>query len=210
MIQGLFVLNYPSYVYERWHGTLLLFAALLCCVAVNTLLGRIFPHIEGFVLLLHIAGFLAILIPLAVMAPKGSPSSVFAQFTDVAGWNSNGLAWFVGLISSNLPFIGYDGPCHLAEEVRNASTVVPWAIICTVLLNGTLGLAICIAFSFTLGDLPTDLMSATGYDFIQVFFGATNSACWFLGHDSNPHCPRDVCLIWFLGFCIPADLGFRA
>ncbi|KAL2050985.1 hypothetical protein ABVK25_008731 [Lepraria finkii] len=175
MIQGLFVLNYPSYVYERWHGTLLLFAALLCCVAVNTLLGRIFPHIEGFVLLLHIAGFLAILIPLAVMAPKGSPSSVFAQFTDVAGWNSNGLAWFVGLISSNLPFIGYDGPCHLAEEVRNASTVVPWAIICTVLLNGTLGLAICIAFSFTLGDLPTDLMSATGYDFIQVFFGATNS-----------------------------------
>ena len=175
MIQGIFVFNYPSYVYERWHGTLLLFAALICCVAVNTLLGRIFPHIEGFVLLLHIAGFLAILIPLAVMAPKGSPSSVFAQFTDVAGWNSNGLAWFIGLISSNLPFVGYDGPCHLAEEVRNASTVVPWAIICTVLLNGTFGLAICIAFSFTLGDLPTDLMSATGYDFTQVFFGATNS-----------------------------------
>ena len=117
MIQGLFVLNYPSYVFERWHGTLLLFAALLRYVVVNALLGRIFPHIEGFVLLLHISGFLAILIPLAVMAPKGSPSSVFTQFTDVAGWNSNGLAWFVGLISSNLPFIGYDGPCHLAEEV---------------------------------------------------------------------------------------------
>ena len=175
MIQGLLVLNYPSYVYERWQGTLILFAALLCCVIVNTLLGRIFPHIETFVLVLHITGFFAILIPLVVLAPKGSPSSVFAQFTDVAGWKSNGLAWFIGLISSNLPFVGYDGPCHLAEEVRNASTVVPWAMMSTILLNGVLGFAICIAFSFTLGDLETDLMSATEYDFIQVFFGATNS-----------------------------------
>lgn len=175
MIQGLLVLNYPSYVYERWHGTLILFAALLCCVIVNTLLGRIFPHIETFVLVLHIAGFFAILIPLVVLAPRGSPSSVFAQFTDIAGWDSNGLAWFIGLISSNLPFVGYDGPCHLAEEVRNASTVVPWAMISTILLNGALGLAICVAFSFALGDLQTDLMSATEYDFIQVLFGATNS-----------------------------------
>ena len=175
MIQGLLVLNYPSYFYERWHGTLILFAALLCCIFVNTLLGRIFPHIETFALVLHVAGFFAILIPLVVLAPKGSPSSVFAQFTNAAGWDSNGLAWFIGLISSNLGFVGYDGPCHLAEEVRNASTVVPWAMISTILLNGALGLAISIAFSFTLGDLETDLMSATGYDFIQVFFGATNS-----------------------------------
>ena len=175
MIQGLLVLNYPSYAFERWHGTLILFAALLCCVIVNTLLGRIFPHIETFVLVLHLAGFFAILIPLVVLAPKGSPSFVFAQFTDVAGWNSNGLAWFIGLISSNLPFVGYDGPCHLAEEVRNASTVVPWAMIATILLNGALGLATCIAFSFTLGDLERDLTSPTGYDFIQVFFDATHS-----------------------------------
>ena len=175
MIQGLMVLNYPSYIYERWHGTMILFAALICCVIVNTLLGRIFPHIETFVLVLHIAGFFAILIPLVVLAPKGSPSFVFAQFTDIGGWNSNGLAWFIGLISSNLGFIGYDGPCHLAEEVRNASTVVPWAMISTILLNGALGLAVSIAFSFTLGDLDADLTSETGFDFIQVFFGATKS-----------------------------------
>ena len=175
MTQGLLVLNYPSYVYERWHGTLILFAAVLCCVVVNTLLGRFFPHIETFALGLHIAGFFAILIPLVVLAPKGSSSSVFVEFTDLAGWNSNGLAWFIGLISSNLPFVGFDGPCHLAEEVRNASTVVPWAMISTILLNGAMGFATCIAFSFTLGDLETDLTSPTYFDFIQVFFGATNS-----------------------------------
>ena len=175
MIQGLLVLNYPSYIYERWHGTLILFAALLCCVIVNTLLGRIFPHIETFALVLHLAGFFAILIPLVVLAPKGSPSFVFAQFTDLAGWKSNGLAWFIGLISSNLPFVGLDGPCHLAEEVRNASVVVPRAMIFAVLFNGALGFAMCVAFSFTLGDLEIDLTSPTEFDFIQVFFGATGS-----------------------------------
>lgn len=95
-------------------------------------------------------------------------------------------------MSSNLPFIGkiinetsisvmlilslgYDGPIHMAEEVQNASTIVPWCMICTILLNGILGFAIVIAFCFCLGDLPADLASPTGYDFIQVFYGATNS-----------------------------------
>lgn len=199
MIQGLLVLNYPSYVYERWHGTLILFAALLCCAIVNTLLGRIFPHIETFALVLHLAGFFAIMIPLVVLAPKGSPSFVFTEFTDVAGWNSNGLAWFIGLISSNLGFIGYDGPCHLAEEVRNASTVVPWAMISTIVLNGALGFAINIAFCFTLGDLEADLTSPTGFDFIQVFFSATNS-----------HAGSSVLTAMLIALVVCASFGFLA
>jgi len=63
----------------------------------------------------------------------------------------------------------------MAEEVKNASTIVPWCMITTILLNGFLGFAIVIAFCFCLGDLPTDLASPTGYDFIQVFYSATNS-----------------------------------
>jgi choline transport protein len=59
----------------------------------------------------------------------------------------------------------------MAEEVKNASTIVPWCMISTILLNGILGFAIVIAFCFCLGDLPTDLASPTGYDFIQVFYG---------------------------------------
>jgi choline transport protein len=63
----------------------------------------------------------------------------------------------------------------MAEEVKNASTIVPWCMITTILLNGMLGFAIVITFCFCLGDLPNDLASTTGYDFIQVFYGATNS-----------------------------------
>jgi amino acid transporter len=63
----------------------------------------------------------------------------------------------------------------MAEEVKNASTIVPWCMITTILLNGFLGFATVVVFCFCLGDLTTDLASPTGYDFIQVFYSATNS-----------------------------------
>lgn len=106
MIQGLLVLNYPSYDYQRWHGTLLMWAALLVCVFVNTVAARFLPKIEGVILILHTLGFFAILIPLVILAPKGSVDFVFKDFVNQAGWSSNGLAFFVGLISGNLPFVG--------------------------------------------------------------------------------------------------------
>lgn len=175
MIQGLIVLNNPGYDYQRWHGTLFMWAALLLCALVNTLTARLLPKIEYFFLTIHTVGFIAVLVPLLVLAPKAAASSVFREFTNAAGWSSNGLAWFVGLISGNLPLIGYDAPAHMAEEVSNASTVVPRAMVGAVILNGILGLGVCIAFSFTVGDLNAALGSPTGYDFIEVFFAATNS-----------------------------------
>jgi choline transport protein len=43
------------------------------------------------------------------MAPHGDAADVFVNFidpTDTSGYTSGGLAFFVALISSNLPFIG--------------------------------------------------------------------------------------------------------
>ena len=177
MIQGVVAQTDPSYPYHRWHGSLLIFAVMLVVFLVNSIGTRLLSMVEGFVLILHLSGFLAILVPLLYFSEKGTSKQVWGTFTDLAGWDSNGLAWWVGLISANLPLIGYDGPAHLAEEVQNASTVVPWAMIGTILINGPLGWAICIAFSYCI--LPTfqaSLASPTGYDFIAVFYAAVGKA----------------------------------
>lgn len=176
IIQGLAVLNYPDYAPERWQATLLMYACLLLVVAVNTIGARLLPHIEHIVLLLHTLGFLAVLIPLTALAPKSSSSFVWKTFdASEAGWNSDGLAWFVGLISANLPFLGYDGPLHMAEEVKNAAINVPRAMIATIVLNGTTGFAMVLAFLYCIGDLDNALAPPTGYDYIGTFFQATNS-----------------------------------
>jgi choline transport protein len=63
----------------------------------------------------------------------------------------------------------------VAEEVYNATTVVPWAIVTTILVNGVLGLALLIALLFCLGNIDAALNTPTGFPFIEIFAQATNS-----------------------------------
>ena len=77
----------------------------------------------------------------------------------------------------------------MAEEVQNASTIVPWAIISTLIFNGVTGLAFLLAMLFCLGDIDNALESPTGFPFIEIFVQATNS---------NAGATVMVCLILFL------------
>jgi choline transport protein len=99
MIQGLLVLNNPNYIFERWHGTLLVIAITAFCIIFNTFLAKRLPMVEGMVLIIHILGFFAVLIPLWVLAPRSSASEVFTEFTNIGGWSPTGLAVMVGLLS---------------------------------------------------------------------------------------------------------------
>ena len=106
MIQGLVVLNYQSYNFQRWHGTLLFYALILVSLFVNTYLARQLPKIEAMVLIIHIMGFFAILIPLVYLAPHGTAKDVFTTFKNSGGWSSVSLSFFVGLSTSMFAFIG--------------------------------------------------------------------------------------------------------
>jgi hypothetical protein len=58
------------------------------------------------ILCLHILGFFAILIPLVYLAPHGTAKDVFATFINGGGWSTNGVSFFVGLITSVFSFLG--------------------------------------------------------------------------------------------------------
>ena len=174
MVIGISAQNNPDYTPQPWHSSLMIFAVMLIVFVVNSIGTKLLSLIEGFVLVIHLTGFLAVLVPMLYFSPVGSARDVFVNFQNNAGWSSNGLSWFIGMsLSANIPLVGYDGPAHLAEEVRNATRNVPWAMVSTVVLNGVLGFAVVIAFSFCI--LPTfesALTSPTGYDFIEVFYSA--------------------------------------
>ena len=106
MIQGLLVLNYDGYEFERWHGTLLFYAIIGLSLFINTYLARLLPKIEVVVLAIHILGFICVLVPLICLAPHGSAKDVFASFNDGGGWGSQGLSFFVGLPTTMFTFIG--------------------------------------------------------------------------------------------------------
>jgi amino acid transporter len=175
MIQGLITLNNPDYIPHGWHGTLLVIAVTAFCIFFNTVLAKRLPMVEGLVLMIHILGFFAVLIPLWVLAPRASASDVFTTFLNLGGWSSTGLAFFVGLLSPVYTLIGADSAVHMSEEINDASIVLPKAIMWAAFVNGSLGWVMVITFAFTLGDLFAILDTPTGYPFIQVFYNTTKS-----------------------------------
>ncbi|ERF74098.1 hypothetical protein EPUS_06367 [Endocarpon pusillum Z07020] len=175
LLQGLFVLNDSSYVYQQFHGTLLYFAVILLAILVNVFLIRFLPYLETLILILHIGLFFALLVPLVYLAPQHSAVFVFTDFESRVGWNSRGIAWCVGLLTTAFPFTGYDGACHMSEEIEHAEKVVPRALVTSVVLNGLLGFGFVIALLFSMGDLENVLASPTGYPLIAIFHEATQS-----------------------------------
>ena len=98
MIQGLITLNNPdTYVAQRWQGTLIAMAITISVAFFNIFLANHLPLIEGIILVLHIAGFFAILVPLWVMAPRTPSDQVWTSFVDGGPWGSSRLSHTLSL-----------------------------------------------------------------------------------------------------------------
>lgn len=115
MIQGLIVLNNPDYEPQRWQSTLLFYAVILVGLLFNTLFVKVLPQVEGLILVIHIGGFFAVLIPLVYLAPHSSAKDVFTRFENGGEWSSEGLSFFVGLVTGVYSFLGADSACHMGR-----------------------------------------------------------------------------------------------
>ncbi|KAI9732398.1 MAG: hypothetical protein M1834_001606 [Cirrosporium novae-zelandiae] len=175
LVQGLLTLNDPSYVAQRWHGTLIVIFISFVAVLFNTVLAKRLPLIEGIILVLHICGFFAIIIVLWCMAPRTSSHEVWGTFRNEGGWDTMGLAVLVGMLSPIYGFVGPDSANHMSEEIRDASVVVPRCMMWTAILNGALGFIMVVTYCYCAGGYATILGTATGYPFVETFYIATQS-----------------------------------
>lgn len=106
LMQGLITLNYPSYQAKLWQGTLFNWAVILITVAVNTAVVSSLPQIEGLILVLHVLGFFAILIPVVYLCEPIPAADVFSVFLDLENWNSQTLSFLIGVTGPALSFLG--------------------------------------------------------------------------------------------------------
>jgi choline transport protein len=193
-IQGLVVLNFSdSYVFQRWHGTLLMWAISLVVLVINIWSIKLLPAIEMLAGICHVVFFVVLLVTLVVLAPKSSPEFVFTTLiSDQSGWNNPGISWCIGLLTVTWCFVGmlnlplplppscslspgFDGAIHLSEEVRNSAVTVPRIIIWTIVINGTMAFAFLIAILFCIGNVENALNTPTGFPIIEIFYQATGS-----------------------------------
>jgi choline transport protein len=176
MIQGVVALDYPDYDIQRWHGTLLTWAVICGCIFVNVVIPAWLPRFEVFMIVLHIAGFIAILVTLLVMTPElGSNASVWLTSLNEGGWPTQGVSYCVGFLGNVATFVGADASVHLAEEVSNAAVNIPKAIIGAMLINGAVGFAMMVTILYCLGDVDSVLNTRTDFPFIQIFFNSVGN-----------------------------------
>lgn len=174
-VQGLIILNDDSYVPHPWHATLLTIAAAVVAVLFNTLFVRKLPLLERLILILFVCGFFAILVPLWVLAPRRSSQEVWLEFTQDSKWPSIGVACLVAFTGPIYALIGPDAAVHMAEEVKDASRTIPWAMISTLVINGVTGLVMAMTFAYCLGPVEDATMPKYNFAFIGTFYNATQS-----------------------------------
>ena len=105
-LTGLGVLINPDYQPQSWHQLLCAIGILVLAMLVNTRGGLVLPHFEGLMLVLHLLGFFAILIPLLVIAPKRTTSEVFDTWLNGGNMPTQGVSFLVGTVGTLSSFCG--------------------------------------------------------------------------------------------------------
>ena len=115
LIQGLIVLTRPNYDPKPYQHMLLYWAVMAFTVFINVLTSTVLPKVEGFILVLHIFGYFAILLPLLVLGEHQDPHQVFDLWLNLGNFPTQGLSFAVGLLGPVFTFLGADGAVHVGR-----------------------------------------------------------------------------------------------
>jgi choline transport protein len=176
LIQGVIAAYKPSYVPQRWQGTLFVFAVALIEGLVNSVFANQLPRIQKVMVFPHGLGWIAVVVVIWVLAPHASAKDVFTSFTSNGGWEPIGLSLMVGQITSVYFLILSDSAAHLAEEVKTASKAVPLAMMWSFYLNALVGFIVLITFLFAIPSIDNVLdptINVSGFAFVYVLQAAT-------------------------------------
>lgn len=116
-----------SFLRQPFHLTLLVWATLLVCVIINIFISSALPTIEVAVLVMHILGFVGIIVPLVYLSPShNSAKDIFTTFHNGGQWSTRGLAFMIGLQGNALCFVGTDSPVHVSNHrFHNRPLLIP-------------------------------------------------------------------------------------
>ena len=123
LIQGLIVLTRPNYDPKPYQNMLLFWAVTAFAVFINVLASTVLPKFEGFILVLHIVGYFAILLPLLVLGEHQDPHQVFSLWLNLGKLPTQGTSFMVGLLGPVFVFLGADGAVHVGRYLITARSL---------------------------------------------------------------------------------------
>ncbi|KAG8625586.1 hypothetical protein KVT40_005987 [Elsinoe batatas] len=174
-IQALIAVHDETYALPGWQAALIAIAFNAGAIFFNTVLVKHLPIFEASMLVVFALGFVAYVVVFWALSPLNSASYVFTSIQDNNGWGNAGLAVLIGILSPISSLTSADSSCHLAEELKDASRVLPRAMIATQAVNFGAAFIMLISLLFALYDIDDALASPTGVPYIAVLLNSTGS-----------------------------------
>lgn len=100
---------------QQWHGTLLVIAVVTFTILFNTSFAKQLPLIEGLLLIVHVAGLFATVVPLLALAPRNTAQVALLDFQNNGNWPTTGVAFMIGLLTSLGSMLGFDCAVHMCR-----------------------------------------------------------------------------------------------
>ncbi len=88
-----------GFEFPAWQYTSIMIGFLLITIGFNTWGARALPTLETVSLFGHIGGFIVVMVPLLLMAPKNPASMVFTEVVNSGGWSNLGTSCLVAQVS---------------------------------------------------------------------------------------------------------------
>lgn len=178
----------------QWFPTLFAIIALLIGGLFNGRLSKQFPALEGIMIVIHMASWVAFVVVLWVTSPIGNANEVLLTFNNGGGWSSPAGATLIGVLTACSGLLGYDSAVHMsmsytrrenvaqqvannciAENAKDASYTIPWSLVISYFFNAGMGFVAGVTVIFCAGNLQEVLDNGTQAPFVTIFYNSTQS-----------------------------------
>ncbi|KAI8806310.1 amino acid transporter [Cladochytrium replicatum] len=143
----------PSFVPVPWQILLLYLGVLVLQGLINTFGVKLIKILNDISVWWHILGTGVIIISVLALAStngKLQPASfVFTDFYNLSGFDSPVYVFFIGLLTAQFTFTGYDASAHMTEETKNAAVAGPVGIVMSVVISFVVGWAYLMGLLFS-------------------------------------------------------------
>lgn len=164
-----------NFVIKGWHGALITMAFVLAAIFFNTVAIGKLPILEGLAVIFHFFGFFAFIVIMWVMGPRANAKDTLTTFEDGNNWGNFGLATLIAMVGPVATYLGGDCAVHLGEELKDASYVLPRAMVSASAINYVLGFTTTVTLMFSLGNVDADLADVSGQPWVAIIYRITGS-----------------------------------
>ncbi|KAI8065092.1 amino acid/polyamine transporter I [Gongronella butleri] len=132
--------------------------------------GAFFANMLGILLI--------VVVGLAITRPLASGEFVFTQFYNNSGFDNNGYAFLLVILSSQYTLSGYDSAAHMSEETKDSQKGSPFALLTAVVSNAVSGFIFLIGVVFMVQNYDEQILgeNAISPQIVQVFLDGVGGA----------------------------------